>query len=206
MAIRTAARALFGSGVPQALIWLVLMFVAAIGAYAASSRLLTPWAHASADRSALVGYWRGEMDFGPGDTRQIVLYVRKFTTLGDILLDKGGTRGGAHTLDIKVRTKVCGPKDSALYHGSGDVANREGTRFTFGLEPDDGAQGQHPGNFEGIWNGEDRLEFTSRLNTRGPNGTTAAATATARPTSSDRTEVIRFEMRRSTEDDFNAAC
>jgi hypothetical protein len=202
---RKAAIALFGTGVPSGLIVMVLLLVAVMAAYAAVSYWMTPWAHASSDRQALVGYWQGEIGFGPGDTRHIALRLRKFTTLSDILLDKSGTRGVAAP-DIRVAAKICGPKDAMQYHGSGDVKNREGTRFTFGIEPNAGVPGKHPSEFEAVWDGENRLELTARLHMRTANGATGEAAAAARPGGSKEPGVIRLELRRSTEEEFVAAC
>jgi hypothetical protein len=209
--MRAAVTALFGSGVPKGLIVLFGMLAVAMAAYGAVSYWMTPWAHASSDRKALVGYWQGEMLFEPGDERQVALYLRKFTTLTDILLDNGGTRGG-NELDIRVAVKVCGPNGPTRYHGSGYVKDRDGSRFTFGLAPDAEAQGRHPSDFQGLWDGNDRLQLTSRLSTRGPDGASATASIAARPGTSENTGqatvdgVIRFEMRRTTEANFNAVC
>jgi hypothetical protein len=210
--VPTEATGLFESRLPRGLIALGIVTAIVMGGYGVVSYVMTPWAHASSDRGALVGYWQGEMVLEPGDRRQVALHLKKFTTLRDILLDREGTRGGAPTLDIRVAAKVCGPGGSVRYHGSGDVADREGTRFTFGLEPDSGAHGRHPGEFRGLWVGKDRLELASRLSTRSPDGASAAASITARPKGSESTgaplpdRVIRFEMRRSTEENFDAAC
>lgn len=101
---------------------------------------------------------------------------------------------------------MCGPKSSTRYHGRGDVADRQGTRFTFGLAPSGPVPGKHLSGIEGIWDGEDRLELTTRLYTQGPEGAIGDASIAARPQASDRTGVIWFEMRRSTEEAFDAAC
>jgi hypothetical protein len=182
---------------------LLVMLAVAMAGYGSVSYWMTPWAHATSNRSALVGYWQGEMVFGPGDERHIALYLRKFTTLSDILLDKRGATGSAEP-DISVAAKVCGPKGSTQYHGSGDVKNRDGSRFTFGLDPDGGAHGSHPGELTGFWDGHDRLDLTSRLSTRGPDGASAAASIAARPGTVE--GVVRFVMRRSTKETFSAAC
>jgi hypothetical protein len=209
--IRTAATARFGSGVLKGLIVLLMMLAVAMAGYGVVSYWMTPWAHATSDRSALVGYWQGEVVFGPGDERRVALHLEKFTTLKDILLDNRGTTGSTEP-DISVAAKVCGPEGATRYHGSGDVKNREGSRFAFGLDPDGSAHGSYPGEFQGLWDGNDRLELTSRLSTRGPDGASAAASIAARPEASGGAAhgpedgVIRFEMRRSSARDFDAAC
>jgi hypothetical protein len=211
--VRTAAVALFGSRVPRFVIVMIVVVAVAEGAYIGVNYMATPWARAHGSRPPLVGYWHGEMVFEPGDTRQVALYLREFETVREFLL-RGGKASWDSTPspDIRLVAKVCGPKGGTRYHGQGDVANREGTRFTFALEPGPGAQGKHPSEFRGLWDGEHRLELTSRLSTRGPDGASATASIAARPGTSENTGqatvdgVIRFEMRRTTEANFNAVC
>jgi hypothetical protein len=200
-----AGAALRGSYVRQALILLAVVFLTVIVAHAGISRVLTPWAHASPGHGGLVGYWSGEMVFQPGDTRQVVLYVKKFLTLRDILIHGRGDTSGP-TPDIEIAAKVCGPKGATRYHGAGNVANRKGSRFTFGLAPEGGAPGRHPSEFEGAWNGADRLEVSARLYTQGPHAATGEASIAARPDGASRAGVISFALRRATNEAFDAAC
>ena len=141
----------------------------------------------------------------PGDTRTFVLYVKKFHTLRDILVHGRGDTS-APTPDLEVAAKVCGPRGHTRYHGAGDVANRKASRFTFGLAPEGGAPGRHPSEFEGAWNGEDRLEVSARLSTQGPHAATGDAAIAARPDGASRAGVISFALRRTTNEVFDAAC
>ena len=184
MACKVAA-ALFGSRMPRSLIAVLIIWSAVMGVLGG------------------VGYWQGEIVFEPGDTRQVTLYVGKFLTFWDIVIH--GRGDGGPRPDIRVSAKICGPKGSVRYDGHGDVANREGTRFTFGLAPDGTPHGKHPNALKGAWDGKDRLQLTTRFYTQGPDGARAEASIAAAPGSDD-PGVIQFEMRRVTEDDFDAAC
>lgn len=205
---RVIAKALFGSRIPRFVIGLIVVVAVVESAYLGVKYLQTPWTRAHDGHPPLVGYWQGEMEFEPGDTRQVALYVREFETAGEFLLRSSmADWDGTPDPDIRVMAKLCGPNGGARYHGEGDVANREGTRFTFDLGPDGPAPGKHPTDLEGVWDGGDRLELTSRLYTESRDGVAGAtASVAARPVVSDHTEIIRFEMRRITEEAFAKAC
>jgi hypothetical protein len=199
-----AARGLFGFRAPRVLGVLIVLLAAASAAYVTIDPLITPWAYNRSGHRALVGYWHGEMTVEPGDTRHVALYLRKFLTLRDILVD--GLRSTPPMPDILVAAKMCGPKGRGRYHGSGDVGDRAGTHFTFGLAPDDAALGKHPSGFKGSWDRPDRLELTARLYTRGPDGARGEASATAQPEGPDDPGIIRLELTSSTKAAFDAAC
>jgi hypothetical protein len=197
----------FKSPVARLFIVLILMSVAVTGVAAAMSYVTTPWAHTAFGRTALVGYWQGQMLFEPGDTRQVALSLRKFRTLADIWLQRpSGAVGSTPVPDLGVAAKLCGTSGRMRYEGSGDVKNRDGSQFTFGLAPEGGVFGKHPSGFAGAWDGKDRLELTARLYTLGPEGATGVASASARPGASSDPGVISFELRRSTSEAFDAAC
>ena len=147
------------------------------------------------------------MAIAPGDTRHVALYLRRFQTISEFLLrGSDSARGAGRTPDVRVAAKICGPKGSTRYHGEGEVANRDGRRFTFGLTPDSEALGTHPSDIEGVWDGENQLELKLRLYTQGSDGARGEASRSARPGGSDNTGVIRFELHRITEPAYDAAC
>ena len=162
-----------GSHVRQALILLVVISLTVILAHAGISRVLTPWAHASSSRGALVGYWRGEMVFQPGDTRQVVLYVKKFHTLRDILIHGRGDTSGP-TPDIEVAARCAGPKAAgaitapATWRIAGAPASPSGWRRRAVRPAGTRASSK-------AWNGEDRLEVSARLYTQGEHVATGEA-------------------------------
>lgn len=200
-------KALFGSRVPRVLVLMIVVVATVEAAYLGVNYLQTPWARVHNGRPPLVGYWLGEMEFGPGDTRRFALHLRVFETTWEFL-----TRGAkadwsvAPRPDIRVAVKACGPNGSARYYGDGDVASREANRFTFGLNPEGAVPGKHPTDLHGVWHGGDRLELTSRIYEQGPLAAVAEASIDARPVVLNDPGVIRFEMRRITEQGFNAVC
>lgn len=205
--LRTAIAALFGSRVPRIVIVLLAILVAAEGAYLAVRRVQTPWARSQDGHPPLVGYWQGELTFAPGDRRRVLVHLREFQTVREFLLRGSDTRSDSPQPDIRVVAKACGPTGRAQYQGSGDVANRDGTRFRFGVSPDAPVRGRHPSNLEGTWDGKDRLELAGRLATHAADGSASVtASASARPSGSEDDGVVRFELRRTTEQAFDAAC
>jgi hypothetical protein len=197
---------MFGSRVPRLVIGLIIVVAAVEGAYIGVSYLLTPWARVNNGHPPLVGYWQGEMRIEPGETRKVVLHLRPFRTVREFLLRGSQEIGETRTPDLRAAATVCGSNGSARYRGSGDVANRDGTRFAFGLTPDGEALGRHPDHIEGIWDGQDRLDLITRLYTSGPDGARGEASVAAVPGTADDSGVIRFEMRRISEQAFDAAC
>jgi hypothetical protein len=198
---------MFGSRVPRVVIGMVVVVAVVEGAYLSWRYWLTPWARAHDGHPPLVGYWQGAMVVEPGDTRQVTLYLRQFETAREFLLRGGRANWDSTPMpDIRVVAKVCGATGSTRYHGHGDVADRAGTRFTFGLTPERTTLGKHPSSIEGVWDGEDRLDLTGRVYTQRPDGATAETSAAARPSDSNVTGVLRFELRRVTQEAFDASC
>jgi hypothetical protein len=70
--LRVVCRALFGAR-PKLYLFVALAVTAAItAAIYGVDYLLNPWAYAHAERPPLLGYWRGDIVFEPGDRRTVV--------------------------------------------------------------------------------------------------------------------------------------
>jgi hypothetical protein len=205
---RAIFAALFGIRLPRAVI-VLLVFVVVLGlALDGVSYLLAPWAQEFSGRPVLVGYWQGEMLVAPGDRRRVALRLEKIRTFREILIHGRGGQESGPAPNVRATATMCGAEGGrSRYRGSGHVLDRSGSRFTFALAPENSAPGRHPGEIDGAWNGADRLDLSTRLYTQRPDGVaTAESSVAARPGRSDESGIVRFHLRRGTEQAFHAVC
>lgn len=160
-----------------------------------------PWAFTFFGRSALVGYWQGEVSYGPGDNRQFALRL-------DDDMPTGRASCG-NCPNISGAARVCGADHNARYEVYGDTENYRGTRFSLNARRDETeGPGLYLGQLDGVWDGHDMLTVSSSLVRIYPDGSARSTTSTdtrTGVTTSD-TPTVRVELRRANEADFNGAC
>jgi hypothetical protein len=124
------------------------------------------------------------------------------------VLDAALIVAASHGLDIEGAVKLCGPKGKNHYDLAGSTKNRQGSRLTLDFGLDSMVAGKHPDEIEGTWDGEDLLKLRTRLYTVDPDDVVRgrAPRKARQDGSDDRTGIIQFELRRSTEEVFEAAC
>jgi hypothetical protein len=184
-ASRSLFKALFGRSL-WPLIVLLGVGGGAIGLLAGLDYLLAPyWAKSHSGHPALVGYWRGEVAFAPGDNREVVLHLTRSTSRRHI---RSNIAGGA---------KICGAKGEPHYSVGGRAANDRGTRFTLGFTAQSSGPGKYPGDATGAWDGKDQVELGIRLYTKTSDGQVVADSDGPR---------FRSRLRRSTKAAFETAC
>ncbi len=157
------------------------VFVVGLGLIYPAKWLMHPWS--APGRPGLVGYWQGEVAYGSGDTRTMVLRL------------KDGVGGGDEGSEIGGGAQVCGAEQNATYEISGDAVNYRGTRFWLNALPTGDAAGLYLGRLDGAWDGQDGLTVSTSLLQIDPDGTASRASTT-----------VRFQLRRAGEADFAAAC
>jgi hypothetical protein len=85
--------------------------------------------------------------------------------------------------------------------------DRQGTRFTIGFGAANLRAGKHLDATDATWDGEDRLELRSKLNTARPDGAVSGtATIDARTGSGDPAEILTFELHRANKQAFDTVC
>jgi hypothetical protein len=160
------------------------LFVVGLGLIYPARWLMHPWA--APGIPALVGYWQGEVAYGPGDNRTIVLRLTE------------GVGGGDEGSEIGGSAKVCGAGHNVTYEISGDARNYRGTQFWLNAQPTGAAAGLYLGRLEGAWDGQDDLTVSTALLQIDADGAAGFATAD--------TPTTRFQLRRAGKADFAAAC
>jgi hypothetical protein len=201
MILKGIAKKLFGFGSPRLLAGLIVGLTLIVVAFTGIDYALHPWAYSWSARPTLTGYWHGEMEFEPGDRRQVVLHLTR--DLWD--LDDTRSRGSKST--IEGGAKICGPRASTRYRVTGVTHDRGGASFTLGLGTANLPAGKHLNPLAGTWDGEHRLELQTTLYSIAADGVAyGVATADAKATPSDRTPKIEFELRRTSKDAFESAC
>ncbi|GIF47133.1 hypothetical protein Afe04nite_16720 [Asanoa ferruginea] len=160
------------------------MFVVGLGLLYPAHWLFHPWG--APFRPGLVGYWQGEVPFGSGDSRTMVLRLRDEVGGGD----EGSEIGGSAT--------VCEAGQSVTYEISGDATNYRGTRFWLNAQPTGAAAGLYLGRLNGAWDGRDGLTVSTSLLRIDPDGAAGFATPDAPP--------VSFQLGRASEADFTGAC
>jgi hypothetical protein len=183
--------ALFGTRVPGALVALTGILVGLGAVFYAMGYVTRPWARSLTGRALLIGYWQGEAIYQPGDRRGIVLYLSEYR----------GARQ-ASPVNLAGTAKACSPRDNTRYSVVGRVRDRRGAQFTLNLSPDSTEASLHPGEIEGRWDGQDGLSLHARLYLRARNAARGEVSASAR----DASGPVRFELRRSGREAFEAAC
>jgi hypothetical protein len=167
-----------------------------------------PWSVSWPGHKALVGYWQGEVTFGPGDQRQVAIHLE--SVAGNRPFGESGGTTYFPEADMEGEARMCGSQGNATYDISGDVENRQGARFEIGFVPQPDSPGRHPDVTQATWDGEDRLQLTTRTYTGNADGSaegSASAGAQATPDSSgDSSGAITFELRRGDQAAFDAAC
>ena len=175
----------------RAAVTLVAVFVLGWGVVVGLQWALNPWSMSLPGRATLTGHWQGEVIYGPDDNRRIVLEQ---------------TYSGGRGSNIGGKAKVCGTQNAA-YQVFGDTHDYSGSRFT--LDPSwlEDKPGLYLNDLEGEWDG-DLLRFHGALTLVHPDGSTRSSSTTTAGgtviTSED--PQVRFEMRRSTSDDYDSAC
>ncbi|MBF8189069.1 hypothetical protein ITP53_25705 [Nonomuraea sp. K274] len=152
-----------------------------------SQALFSPWALSLTGRPTLPGYWHGEMSFGRGDTRPVVMHLRATTC-------------SRCSDDIEGEATVCVAGRSIDYRLSGEAADRNAGRFTLDSwpYPDTRAPGTHLGHLEATWAGGDEISITATLHVTNPDGSWSSNKQPAEPS--------RFRLHRDTETNFRTAC
>lgn len=139
--------------------------------------VLNPWAVSLPGKPGLVGYWRGEVPFGPDDTRRIVL-------------DLNG-----HPADgITGAAKVCGGPHRTFYRIDGEADDRSGTRFWLSPSVDNHDPGIYLQRMKGEWDGAQLVMIDATL-------TTFTADHNDPPD-----HPVRFQLHRSGSDEFDTTC
>jgi hypothetical protein len=194
------AKALFGARSPRLLVGTVAGLALIVVAVNAIDYALHPWAY-SWSGPTLTGYWHGEIEFEPGDRRQIVLHLTRD------LWDFDGTRSRESRFTIEGAAKICGARGSARYRVNRVTLDRSGTPFTIGFGADDLPAGKHLNETEGAWDGEDGLDLRTSLYTVASNGVAHGVASTdAQTTPGDRTPKVRFEVKRTSKAAFDSTC
>ncbi|GIF96895.1 hypothetical protein [Catellatospora citrea] len=170
------------------------VIMAGFGLIYGSHWLLNPWAMPG--RPGLVGYWQGEVTYGAGDTRTMVLR----------LTDQVGSGDGGPEIDGSA--KVCAAEQDATYEIYGDTLNYRGTRYSLHARRPDNTAGLYLGQLDGEWDGRDGLTISTALIRVDPDGAVRSTTSTDTRTGTTTSDTItvRFELRRATAADFDAAC
>lgn len=170
---------------------LIAVFVLGWGVLVGMQWAMYPWSMSLPGRATLTGHWQGEVTYGPDDKRRIVLELTYSR-------GRGPSIGG--------NAKVCGTQNAA-YRIFGDTHDYSGSRFK--LDPSwlEDKPGLYLNHLEGEWDG-DLLRFHGALTLIHPDGSTRSSSTT----NADGTVImsedpqVRFEMRRSTSDDYDSAC
>lgn len=145
--------------------------------------VFNPWSVAMPGVPALVGYWRGEVAFEPGDRRTVVLELDSFD--------------GVHGIAMDGRAKACGPT-AVEYTLNGETGNWSGSEFelyAYRVGEDRGVLLDH---LNGTWDKADRLALTVELRVVDDDGAVRSSTPVPPP--------VRLAMHRAAEDDFDAVC
>ncbi|GIF62333.1 hypothetical protein Ais01nite_03680 [Asanoa ishikariensis] len=164
------------------------MFVVGLALIYPAKWLMHPWA--APWKPGLVGYWQGEVAFGSGDSRTMVLRLRD------------GVGGGDEGSEIGGSAKVCGAAQTETYEISGDARDYQGTSFFLNAQFAGDAAGLYLGRLEGAWDGHDGLTISTSLLQIDQDG----AAGFAGDTGTGDTPTVRFELHRAGEADFAAAC
>jgi hypothetical protein len=190
---------MFGSRPPKYLFGLIVALALIVGAFYVLDYVIHPWAYARSGQPPLVGYWRGEIVFEPGDRRQIVLRL----THG---LGWYGSEAESR-FNISGTAKVCGPKGKVDYQIHGLTRDRQGGRSTLGFGGESPGAGKQLNATDATWDGEDRLALRTSLYSVGPDGVArSVASADARASSDDRPATLVVELKRTDKDAFDSVC
>lgn len=175
---------------------LVVVCASGLGLIQGFHLLLNPWATTLPGKPGLVGYWQGDVTYGAGDGRRVVLE----------LIDGNCTR--CRHANIEGRAKVCGTGHKATYEIHGRPENYRGTLFSLNPQRTSQAPGLYLNYLDGQWDGVDLLTISASLSRIDENGhaqsTISTDIATGRETKDP--PDVRFELRRGSEADFTAAC
>ncbi|SNT47974.1 hypothetical protein SAMN05421812_10745 [Asanoa hainanensis] len=158
------------------------VFVVGLALIYPAKWLIHPWA--APWKPGLVGYWQGEVAYGPGDNRTMVLRL------------KDGVGGGDESSEIGGSATVCGSGQPVTYAISGYANDYRGTSFFLNAEIPTNGVGLFLGRLDGSWDGHDSLAMSTALLKIDADGTAS------RVTSGD----ASFQLRRASEADFAAAC
>ncbi|MBF8193225.1 hypothetical protein ITP53_47665, partial [Nonomuraea sp. K274] len=122
-----------------------------------------------------------------GDTRPVVMHLRAETC-------------SRCSVDVEGEAKVCVAGRSIDYRLSGEVADRNASRFTLDSYPYPNPQtpGTHMGHLDAIWAGGDEISITDTLRVINPDGSWSSDKQPAEPS--------RFRLHRGTETNFRTAC
>lgn len=172
---------------PLRILALLIGVCALVLAAVFGSRLaFDPWSLSWPGRSALTGHWQGEVSFGPGDTRQFVLY----------LFYSGRCRSSCST--IGGDGKVCVADRTTRYQFTGKPLDHHAARFQLaGRAEEDRPLGLLLNALEGEWRG-DTLKIQTSLTLIDPDGVSRSDHQPADPPS--------FEMRRISRSHYLATC
>ena len=183
-------------GRPKLYLFVALAVTAAItAAIYGVDYLLNPWAYAHAERPPLLGYWRGDIVVEPGDRRTVVLRLTH-----PALRSRSPSR-----INLLGGARVCGSRGAARYNLTGATENRDGTQFTIGFGGDDLGAGTHLDETNATCDGANRIELRTRLRWVEPDGSSRGTTSIDARSGAERRR-IPFELRRSTKEEFDAAC
>jgi hypothetical protein len=172
----------------------IAILVGLLAVYAAlyfGDRLvLNPWSMSVTGAPTLLGYWEGDVAFGPADRRRFVMELRYD--------DPGGNCGGCPR--IGGDAVLCGPSGADRYELTGHPKNRSGSRFGVGPRRTSGQPGKVLEQLNGEW-AEDRITIRTTLHVVDADGVAHSSTSTDKPV-----PVVVMELRRSDEAGFERAC
>ena len=175
----------------RAAVTLIGVSVLGLGVVMGLQWAFDPWSMSLPGRATLTGHWQGEVTYGPDDNRRIVLEL---------------TYSRGRRLNIGGSAKVCGTQN-ASYRIFGDTHDYSGSRFTLDPRWLEDKPGLYLKDLEGEWDG-DLLRFHGALTLVHPDGSvrwSSTTNADGTVTTSEDPQV-RFEMRRSTSDEYDSAC
>jgi hypothetical protein len=163
------------------------LFAAACGVPYLGHALLYPWAISLTGRPTLTGYWQGEVEFAPGDERQVALHVRSEP--------RAGRCSGCSPIDGAVR--VCAGARPMTYGLTGKVRGYHARHFSLNISPGETA-GRYLRWFDGAWPGGDQINASATIVVIEADGGSRSDHQPAEP--------VRFTMHRAAKADFTAAC
>jgi hypothetical protein len=151
--------------------------------------LFYPWAVSLTGQPTVPGYWHGEVPYGRGDLRRVIV---RLTFMAP------GKSCNGRCSEIRGSAKVCKGAQPVGYEIRGKALDRSGAHLSLYLTTGSKAPGAYLSSLDAEWAGGDRIGITTTLTVTEADGSWQSDHQPTKP--------VRFELYRGTEADVTAAC